>query len=146
MIRTLAYSHAEYEVYITVLNSWVLYIEVSASLSLLTFTNSHPIAFRHISYTSFRLIAYLSSTSLQAPLSLIAFRLISSIAFRHLLYSLQAPCSSVIQPSGSVIANECTSIAFRLLSSSFQAHHLPSDSSTSLQAHLFQTNTIVFLF
>ena len=29
MIRTLAYSHAEYEVYITALNSRVLYIDVS---------------------------------------------------------------------------------------------------------------------
>ena len=29
MIRTLAYSHAEYEVYITAMNSRVLYIEVS---------------------------------------------------------------------------------------------------------------------
>ena len=40
LIRTLACSHAEYEVYITARISWIIYIDFQFSLILLIFTNS----------------------------------------------------------------------------------------------------------
>ena len=75
MIRTLACSPAEYEVYINAVNSCVVYISFSLSLSPFSFNNSN---------------------SLQAPLLIpIAFRLLycSHIAFRH-IYHLQAHLST----------------------------------------------------
>ena len=133
--RTLACSPAEYEVYINAGNSCVVYISFSFSLSALNYHNSiafrllyqHYIAFRLHSYdyTAFRLL-YSKETAIStyspsgkslypSGYSLIAFKHIS-IAFRLITYCLKTHLlpsgsshrsgSSLIQPSGSVIANE----------------------------------------
>ena len=78
-IRTLAYSHAEYEVYIIARNSRVIYIVVFVCL-FLHLSLLFSIAFRLLSY---RLQARLLSPSGSSP-----------IAFRLFCYCLQAHLSS----------------------------------------------------
>ena len=91
-IRTLACSHAEYDVYITARNSRVVYIVV-----IFLFLSD----FSLLILKAFRLFYLLSLDSLQAPLSLRLQTLISQLRTK---------------PSGSFIAQALHCSAFRLIS------------------------------
>ncbi|KAF0154742.1 MAG: hypothetical protein FD188_3230 [Ignavibacteria bacterium] len=93
LIRTLAYSQAEYEVYIIAMNSRVVYIVVFVCL-FLYLSLLFSIAFRLLSYRlQASLIAFrLVSISLQARL--VSPSGSSPIAFRLFCYCLQAYLSS----------------------------------------------------